>query len=66
MPIVSACAASHAPGITVWAEAASKVPSAAVNGGYGALAGLPAWIGLAAIMGPRSPARIVAGEQVAA
>ena len=37
MPIVYACAASHAPGITAWTEAASPDQSAAVNGGYAEL-----------------------------
>ncbi len=37
MPIVFACAASHAPGITAWADAASEQQSQAVNGGFGAL-----------------------------
>ena len=37
MPIVFACAASHAPGITAWTEAAPEGQVAAVKGGYGQL-----------------------------
>ncbi len=38
MPIVYACAASHAPGITAWAEAAPKEQSAVIGGAFGELA----------------------------
>lgn len=38
MPIVYACAASHAPGITAWTEAAPKEQSSAVLDGYTKLA----------------------------
>ncbi len=38
MPIVYACAASHAPGITAWAEAAPKDQSAAIGNAFGELA----------------------------
>ena len=34
MPIVFACAASHAPGITAWADAASEQEAQAVRGGF--------------------------------
>ncbi len=39
MPIVYACAASHAPGITAWSEAAPAEQSAAVRSGFAELAG---------------------------
>ena len=38
MPIVHACAASHAPGITAWTEAAAADQASAVKGGFAALA----------------------------
>ena len=38
MPIVFACAASHAPGITAWTEAAAKDQVGVVTGGYARLA----------------------------
>lgn len=38
MPIVYACAASHAPGITAWTEAAPAEQSAAVQSGFSSLA----------------------------
>ena len=34
MPISFACAASHAPGITAWAEAAPAAQKDAVYGGF--------------------------------
>ena len=37
MPIVFACAASHAPGITAWTEAAGADQVAAVKGGFARL-----------------------------
>src|SRR5262245_44116800 len=38
MPIVHACAASHAPGITAWTEAAPREQAGAVQEGFAALA----------------------------
>ncbi|MGE0627846.1 MAG: hypothetical protein AB7O43_08465 [Hyphomicrobiaceae bacterium] len=38
MPIIYACAASHAPGITAWTEAAPEQQSAAVKTGFASLA----------------------------
>ena len=38
MPIVHACAASHAPGITAWTESAAPAQASAVKGGFAELA----------------------------